>query len=115
MSKSELAEWLVMILIILVWWPPIFFNWGPAWYMTGLYAISGVGLMAILIRRLRRMQEGFEVSEQMMRTKIAAEEQARGGKPSLDEKQPPDVSAQLPFTQDPTAEESTEEEQEPRG
>ncbi len=97
MSKSELAEWLAMILVIVLWWPILFFNWGPAPYRIFLYAYSILALGIILVRRWRRVNEGFAVSESMMRAKLAAEEQARGGKPSLDEKRPPDVSDRLPF------------------
>ena len=97
MSRAELIEWLVMILVIVLWWPLIFTDWGPTYYRFPLYAFSAVSLIAILLRRLARMQEGFAVSEQMMRAKIAAEEQARGGKPRLDEDKPPDVSDRLPF------------------
>ena len=97
MSRSELAEWIVMILVIILWWPVIFLGWAPRFYQYPLYVFSAVSLLVIFVRRLGRMNEGFRDSEGMMRTKIAAEEQARGGRPSLDEKAPPDVSSQLPF------------------
>lgn len=109
MSRTELIEWLVMILVIVLWWPLIFTDWGPTYYRFPLYAFSAVSLIAILVRRVARMQEGFAVSEQMMRAKIAAEEQARGGKPLLDEKKPPDVSDRLPFTAAPPQQDEQDE------
>ena len=97
MNRTELAEWIVMILVIVLWWPVVFADWSPEYYRYPLYVFSFVSLVGILVLRLRRLNEGFKVSEGMMQQKIAAEEQARGGKPSLDEKAPPDVSGKVPF------------------
>lgn len=111
MSRAELIEWLVMILVIVLWWPLVFTEWGPQYYRYPLYVFSAVSLVTILVRRVARMQEGFAVSEKMMRAKIAAEEAARGGKPPLDERQPPDVSDQLPFVAGPSPEDEQDKDE----
>ena len=110
MTRSELSEWIAMILIIILWWPPLFAGWFPDWYRYCLYLLSFVVLGGIFVRRLRRVNEGFRMSEGMMQAKIAAEEQARGGKPSLDEKTPPDVSGQVPFMPPPAPRDATDKE-----
>jgi len=97
MSKTELVEWIAMILVIVLWWPMLFFDWAPAYYRYPLYVVSVVVLLAVFRARLRRLNEGFRVSETMMDARRRAEDAARGGKPSLDEKEPPDVTGQLPF------------------
>ena len=102
MSKTELVEWIIMILIIVLWWPVVFMGWGPASYQYPLSIVSFATLIAILRNRLKRLNQGFQVSEEMMAARYKAEEMARGGKPSLDEKKPPDVSGQPPFMPPPT-------------
>ena len=92
MTRSEFIEWLLMLLIIILWWPVLFGSWSADWYRWSLTVFSAVTLSVIFVRRLKKVNEGFEMSESMMRARIAAEEQARGGKPSLDEKTPPDVT-----------------------
>ncbi len=101
MSKTELVEWTVMILIIVLWWPVVFMAWGPAWYQYPLSVVSFGALLVIFRNRLRRLNQGFQVSEEMMEARHKAEEMARGGRPSLDEKEAPDVSEQLPFMPPP--------------
>ncbi len=66
MDRSELAEWIVMLLVIVMWWPPLLFGWGPDWYRYPLYVVSIVTLSYILARRWRRMQEGLRHSQQML-------------------------------------------------
>lgn len=97
MSRIELAEWLGMILIIVLWWPLIFTNWGPEWYRYPLIAVSTVTVVAIFIRRVRLVNEGFRLSEQMMQARFEAERRARGKDPDLSEQTPPDVLNQLPL------------------
>lgn len=97
MSRIELAEWLAMILIIVLWWPLIFSTWGPAWYRYPLIAVSAVALVAIFIRRLKLVNDGFRMSEQMMQARFEAERKARGGDPDLSEQTPPNVMNQLPL------------------
>ena len=98
MTRVELVEWITMIAIIVLWWPVIFAGWAPSYYRYPLYVISFVVLVVILRNRLKRLNEGFAVSEEMMDAQRKVEQAARGGKPALDEKAPPDVSDQLPFT-----------------
>ncbi|MBP8952304.1 MAG: hypothetical protein KBI47_07930 [Armatimonadetes bacterium] len=96
MTRVELLEWLTMIAIIVLWWPVVFVGWAPGFYRYPLYVVSAVSLVAIFRNRLKRLNEGFSESELMMEARRRAEDEARGGKPSLDEKQPPDVSDKLP-------------------
>ena len=67
MAPGELGEWLVMIGIVLAWWPILFFHWAPPYYRFPLYAVALVALIVIFIRRLRRTREGLEESERMRR------------------------------------------------
>jgi hypothetical protein len=97
MTRAEWTEWIVMIAIILLWWPVLFWGWMPDYYRYGLTVVSAGALITIFVRRLRRMNQGFSESERMMAAKRAMEDQLRGGKPTLDEKRPPDVSDKLPF------------------
>ncbi len=97
MPRYEVLEWVAMILVIVLWWPPLFMGWFPDWYRVSLYALSALTVLVVFVRRLRRVNEGLAMSEQMMQTRFAAEEKVRGGKPSLDEKAPPDVTGELPL------------------
>jgi hypothetical protein len=108
MTRSELLEWIAMLLIIVLWWPVLFMSWSPDWYRWSLTLVSAIVLTVIFVRRLRQVNEGFAMSESMMRARIEAEELARGGKPDLDEKTPPDVSVQLPFTPPDATEKGTQ-------
>ena len=67
MAPGELGEWIVMIGIIVAWWPILFLGWAPPYYRFPLYAISVVALVIIFLRRLRRTREGLEESERMKR------------------------------------------------
>lgn len=96
MTRVELLEWLTMIAIILLWWPVVFAGWAPPFYRYPLYVVSAVSLIVIFRNRLSRLNDGFRESEMMMDARRKAEDEARGGKPSLDEKQPPDVSGRFP-------------------
>ncbi len=65
MAPGELAEWIVMIAIVVGWWPIVFFGWAPPYYRFPLYSISLIALVIIFLRRLRRIREGLEESERM--------------------------------------------------
>jgi hypothetical protein len=69
--------------------------------------ISAGALIGIFVRRLKRVNQGFSESENMMAARRAMEDQLRGGKPTLDEKRPPDVSGIMPLAKD----ESTQDEE----
>ncbi len=66
MERNELLEWIVMILAIVAWWPKIFFGFDAAWYMALIYGVTPLVLVAILIVRHRRMQEGFAYSKEVI-------------------------------------------------
>jgi len=74
MSRSELAEWVVIIGIIVAWWPRIFFGYDPLWYHILIYYFSLPILVIILVRRFRANEAGFRVSEDMLKAQ-------RGGRP----------------------------------
>ncbi len=66
MSRRELIEWVVMLLMIVAWWPRIFLGYDPLWYHILVYYVSPVILVLITVRRIRANQEGFRYSERMM-------------------------------------------------
>ncbi len=63
MERNELIEWIVMLLVIVAWWPKIFFNYDPGWYQVLIYLVTPLTLMAIFAIRYRRVREGFEYSK----------------------------------------------------
>ncbi len=65
MPRAELIEWIVMLAIIVAWWPMVFLGWGPVYYRFPLYVASLIALAIIFIRRLRRTREGLAESERM--------------------------------------------------
>jgi hypothetical protein len=89
MDRKEAAEWAVMILIIIAWWPILFGGWGPPAYRYGLEVASALSLGIIFWRRLKRVNAGLAESERMFRDRIEAEKAARGGDPSLSDPVPP--------------------------
>ncbi|MFO7947026.1 MAG: hypothetical protein R6V19_09435 [Armatimonadota bacterium] len=66
MSRRELVEWIVILVIIVAWWPRIFLGYDPLWYHALVYWVSPVILIVIFLQRFRRMQAGFEHSERMI-------------------------------------------------
>lgn len=70
MERSELIEWVVIILCIVAWWPLVFLNFGPSWYRLLLYGGEPVAMLIILVRRFRRMKAGLEYSEQVARSQV---------------------------------------------
>ncbi len=67
MSRRELIEWIAILVIIVAWWPRIFLGYDPLWYHALVYWVSPVILFVIFLHRFRRMQAGFEHSEQMIK------------------------------------------------
>lgn len=71
MHWREVVEWIVILLIIVAWWPRIFLGYGhdydPMWYHVLTHYISPLILIIIVILRWRRMQAGFRYSEEMMK------------------------------------------------
>jgi hypothetical protein len=66
MEPAELIEGLAMIAVIIAWWPYLFLQWNGPVYSVCLYVGSFVILVAILLRRLKRMREGLKYSRHMM-------------------------------------------------
>ena len=77
MEKSELIEWIVIIACVVSWWPRIFLGYDPLWYHVLIYYAAPVALVAILVRRIRRMRAGLEYSEKAVQSQ-------RGGRPLPD-------------------------------
>jgi hypothetical protein len=69
MDRTELIEWIIIILCVVLWWP-LMFHFNPAWYRTLLYVGEPIVLLVILIRRFRRMKSGFDYSEQVMKSQV---------------------------------------------
>jgi len=67
MSRRELVEWILILLIIVAWWPRVFLGYDPLWYHILIYYLTPVVLILIFVRRFRAMQKGFEYSERMMK------------------------------------------------
>lgn len=74
MQRNELIEWIVIIVTILAWWPNLFLGYSHPVYDVVIYAAVPIVLVVILIRRYRRMQEGFELSRRI----VDAQHQATG-------------------------------------
>ncbi|MFP3904738.1 MAG: hypothetical protein ACLFWB_10900 [Armatimonadota bacterium] len=66
MSRRELVEWIAILVIIVAWWPRIFFGYDPLWYHALVYWVSPIILFVIFLHRFRRMQAGFKHSEEMI-------------------------------------------------
>jgi len=66
MERKELVEWIVILAIIVAWWPHVFLHFDQLWYHVLIYYVSPLALVYIFVRRLRRMQEGFEYSQKVV-------------------------------------------------
>lgn len=66
MERRELIEWIVIIAIIVAWWPRIFLGFDPPWYHALIYYVSPLVLIIIFVGRLRKMQEGLAYSQKVM-------------------------------------------------
>jgi len=78
MSRDELIEGIIMILIIIGFWPVAFLGWFPEGYKYAYYGVSGVLVILIFIRRLARVRAGLKYSRQM---RDLREEAQSGGQP----------------------------------
>ena len=87
MARYEILEWLVMILVIILWWPLLFMGYDWPVYRVVISVGSLVAVGVIFVRRLKRINEGFNESEQMMRAKREMEKQMNDNKPkNIDDK-----------------------------
>jgi|WetSurMetagenome_2_1015567.scaffolds.fasta_scaffold1771258_2 hypothetical protein len=77
MEKSEMWEWVIILLCVVGWWPRIFLNYDPLWYHLLIYYVAPIVLIVIAVRRYRRMKAGLDYSEHML----------SGGSPNRDPKQ----------------------------
>ena len=66
MERTELAEWIAMILVLVSWWPKIFLGYSSTWYDLLIYVVGPIVLIAIFVVRYRRVREGFEYSERII-------------------------------------------------
>ena len=78
MSRDELIEGIIMILIIIGFWPVVFLGWFPDSYKYVYYGITGVLVILIFIRRLGRIRAGLKYSRTM---RDLQEEAQSGGRP----------------------------------
>ncbi len=78
MSRDELIEGIIMLLIIIGFWPVVFLGWFPDAYKYGYYGISGALVFLIFIRRLARVRAGLKYSRKM---RDLQEEAQSGGRP----------------------------------
>lgn len=66
MQRTELIEWIVMIGVIVAWWPRVFMGYDPLWYHVLVYYVTPLALIVIFVRRYRRMEKGLEYSQKVM-------------------------------------------------
>jgi hypothetical protein len=66
MQRSELIEWIIIILCIVLWWP-LLFGFHPVWYRLFLYVGESVALLIIFFRRLARVRAGLKYSEESLK------------------------------------------------
>jgi uncharacterized protein (DUF983 family) len=82
MDRTELIEWIIIIVSILAWWPYILIRggmvaWGyPLWYHVLIHYVVPLILVLIFVRRYRRMKAGLDYSQQVVDTQ-------RPGQPPL--------------------------------
>ena len=77
MSRAELIEAIIMIAIIIGFWPVVFLGWFPDLYKYVYYGVSGVLVILIFIRRLARVRAGLKYSRQMRDLRDQAQSSAR--------------------------------------
>jgi hypothetical protein len=83
MSRTELIEWIVMILCVIVWWPRVFLGYDSPLYHLLIYCGVPIALIIIFVVRYRRMRSGLEYSE-----KVVQSQRYGAAPPSLDESEP---------------------------
>ncbi len=59
MSRVEVVEQVIMIVAIAALWPWVF-GYREPWYQWGLLSAIALAMVAILARKLRRMNEAFD-------------------------------------------------------
>ena len=79
MEREEWLEWIALIVVILLFWPFIFWGWFPLPYQIFVYAFSAVVLTVTLYRRIKRVREGLNYSRE-----ITDAQQRAAGPPPLD-------------------------------
>lgn len=62
MHRSELIEWIVIMLCVVLFWPILFWS-APEWYRLGYYLFAVVSMLIIFFRRFARMRAGLKYSE----------------------------------------------------
>ena len=77
MSRDELIEGIIMLLIIVGFWPVVFLGWFPDLYKYVYYGITGVLVILIFIRRLARVHAGLKYSRKMRDLRDQAQSGAR--------------------------------------
>ncbi len=77
MSRDELIEGIIMLLIIIGFWPVVFLGWFPDLYKYVYYGISGVLVILIFIRRVARVRAGLKYSRTMRDLREQAQSGAR--------------------------------------
>lgn len=77
MSRDELIEGIIMILIIIGFWPVVFLGWFPDAYKYAYYGICGVLVILIFMRRLARVRAGLKYSRTMRDLRDQAQSGAR--------------------------------------
>ncbi len=87
MRRDELIEGIIMLVIIIGFWPVAFLGWFPDFYKYVYYGISGVLVILIFIRRLARIRAGLKYS----RTMRDLQEEAQAGAEAMPF-MPPDES-----------------------
>lgn len=75
MERNELIEWIIIILCVIAWWPLIFLGFNPRWYHILIYYVTPLILVAITVRRYRRMKAGLEYSEQAAKSQMPGQPQ----------------------------------------
>lgn len=85
MRKDELIEQIIMIAVLVGFLVHIFTGFDPPWFHALLYYVSPVALAVILVRRYRRMQEGFDYSRKI----VDAQHQVTGANVVGRDAQPP--------------------------
>jgi hypothetical protein len=68
MARDELVEWIIIILSVVLWWPRLFLGYDPLWYHVTIYYLVPIALVAIFVRRYRRMKAGLEYSEKVVQS-----------------------------------------------
>lgn len=66
MNRTELIEWIVIMLCVVLWWPRIFWGYDALLYHLILYYGSPLALILIFVRRYRRVKAGLDYSRSVV-------------------------------------------------